>query len=393
MLAFLLVIIYFAFISLGLPDSLLGTAWPSIYTQFGVPISWAGIISFTILGGTIISSFFSGRVIRKLGTGKTTAISVLMTAIALFGISLSSNIVMMFLFAIPLGLGAGSVDAALNNFVALHYKARHMSWLHCFWGVGATAGPIVMSYCLVRGGWKYGYASIGFIQVVLVIILFASLPVWRRFSQQIKTEHGEGKLVPYNKILGIKGMKPVLTAFMSYCAVEATAGLWGSSFLVISRGISPETAASWVSLFYLGITIGRFVSGFLMIRMNNKTIIRLGWGIMLIGLIMIIIPFDNIVLQCAFFILGIGGAPLYPALIHDTPANFGKENSQSIIGFQMACAYIGSTFMPPIFGFIGEYINMSLLPYFLLMFTLMMIFTIERLFEINSRGQNSPDSN
>ncbi len=384
MLTLLLVIIYIAFISLGLPDSLLGTAWPAAYGELGVAVSMAGFLSAVISCGTIISSLLSSRIIRRFGTGITTTVSVAMTAAALFGISLSNSFWIMFLFAIPLGLGAGSVDAALNNFVALHYKARHMNWLHSFWGVGASAGPVIMSFFLTRGSWRSGYSAIGWIQIALVVILIASLPLWKLVSTGAQTSKGSGKAYSITELIKIKGAKPALVTFFCYCSVEATAGLWGSSFLVFSRGISPETAASWVSLYYFGITFGRFMSGFLTMRINNKKLIRMGLGLIVLGILLIMVPTVDFILLCGFFMIGLGCAPIFPSLLHDTPENFGAEMSQSMMGLQMASAYIGITVMPPLFGLLGQHISMSLMPVYLMVIAIVMIVMVERLNRIKA---------
>jgi len=385
MIALLLAIIYLAFISLGLPDSLLGTAWPAAYQELGVSVSMAGLVSAVISCGTIISSLLSSRVIRRLGTGLTTTISVSMTAAALFGFSLSPGYWAMVLFAIPLGLGGGSVDAALNNFVALHYKARHMNWLHSFWGIGASLGPVIMSYYLARDGWRSGYSAIGWIQAGLVIILIASLPLWKRSPNGEQAEKTDVKVLSIRELVKIEGAFQALTAFFCYCAVESTAGLWGSSFLVLSRGISPETAASWVSLYYFGITFGRFMSGFLTMRVSNKNLVRIGLCLIVLGILLIMIPSVDFILLCGFFMIGLGCAPIFPALIHDTPENFGADVSQSMIGLQMACAYIGITAMPPIFGLIGQHVSMGLLPFYLAVIAAVMIAMLERLNRIKAR--------
>ncbi|NTV91055.1 MAG: MFS transporter, partial [Clostridiales bacterium] len=253
MITILLVIIYLSFISLGLPDALLGSAWPSMYGQLQVPVSYAGIISMVITGGTIISSLFSDKLIRRLGTGRVTTLSVLMTAVALFGFSTSRSFPLLLLWALPYGLGAGSVDTALNNFVALHYKARHMSWLHCFWGVGATLGPYIMGFCLTRNlGWNSGYRIIFIIQILLTAVLFFSLPLWKNSDGKLSEAHHSEKSLKIKELLKLAGAKPALVAFFCYCGLETTAGLWGSSYLVIARGVAADAAAKWIALFYLG---------------------------------------------------------------------------------------------------------------------------------------------
>jgi len=375
MATLLLIIIYLAFISLGLPDSLLGTAWPAIMTDMSLLVSYAGILSVIISGGTIISSVLSERIIRRFGTGTVTAVSVTLTAIALLGCSLSRDFWMLCILAVPLGLGAGSVDASLNNFVALHYKARHMSWLHCFWGVGATAGPMIMSFFLAgEGGWKSGYRTIGIIQVCLIIVLFISLPLWRKVGEGAGQQELSGEPVGMLSILGKPGAKPALLTFFSYCAVEAAAGLWGGSYLVLNKGITAGTAAKWVSMYYFGITLGRFAAGFITMKMDNRTLVRLGQGIIAAGLICIILPLGkNSLLPAGFLLMGIGCAPVFPCLLHETPKRFGKDLSQALMGIQMASAYVGATAMPPLLGLMAQHFSFTIYPYYLLAVTAMMI--------------------
>jgi len=385
MFTILLVIIYISFISLGLPDALLGSAWPSMYGGLGVPVSYAGIISMIIAGGTILSSLYSGKLIKRLGTGKVTAFSVCLTAAALFGFSISHSFVWLCVWAVPYGLGAGSVDSALNSFVALHYKARHMSWLHCFWGVGASLGPYVMGYCLTRGlEWNSGYRIISVLQIVLTATLIFSLPLWKK--AKISAEQGEiiHKTLSIRGLIAIPGAKPALTAFLCYCGLETTTGLWGSSYMVLERGLSTDTAAKWTSLFYLGITFGRFVSGFVTMRLGDRNMVRLGQGITAIGIIALMLPAGNLIMCAGFILIGLGCAPIFPSLLHATPANFGKELSQSIMGVQMASAYIGSTFMPPLFGLIAEHVSIALYPFFLVIFVILMIVMAERLNKSNA---------
>lgn len=380
MITILLIIIYLSFISLGLPDSLLGTAWPTMRIDMALPVSYAGILSFIITGGTIISSLLSDKVIRRFGTGKVTAVSVAMTAFALLGFSISPGFWWLCILAVPLGLGAGSVDTALNNFVALHYKARHMSWLHCFWGVGATAGPIIMSIFLGRpSGWKIGYRTIGIIQVCLVIILFASLPLWKKIGGNAETEELNGDSPRFIDILRVNGAKPAFLTFFCYCALESSAGLWGSSYLVLVKGLSSETAAKLVSLYYFGITLGRFISGFITMKLRNSSLIRIGAAVIIMGLVCLLLPVNIVLIQTVgFLLIGLGCAPVFPSLIHETPIRFGKELSQAFIGIQMACAYIGSTFMPPIFGFVAQNTSFALFPFFLLAALILMILANER---------------
>lgn len=386
MTTLLLVIIYIAFISLGLPDSILGSAWPSMYKGFDVPISYAGIISMIIAAGTIVSSFFSDKLIKKLGTGLVTAISVAMTCVALLGFAFSNSFYQLCIWGIPYGLGAGSVDAALNNYVALNYKSRHMSWLHCFWGVGATAGPYIMGLCLTRGlRWNYGYLTIGIIQVILVVFLLVSLPLWKKVSRKNEIEQqSSGSSI--RDTLKIKGVKHVLIAFFCYSTLEATTGLWTGSYMVLCKGISAETAAKWTSLFYLGITAGRFLSGFITDKIGDKNMIRGGQAMVILGIFMMIIPGSKSIMLASLIILGIGCAPIYPSIIHSTPDNFGADKSQSVIGMQMAFAYTGCTFMPPLFGLISQYISAKLLPIYLFIFVILMIIMLEKLNRIKRKG-------
>lgn len=381
MYSILLMIIYMAFISLGLPDSLLGSAWPEMYGQLGVSISYAGIVTMIIASGTVVSSLLSDRLTRRLGAGLVTAISVLMTAVALFGFSVSSSFIMLCVWAVPYGLGAGAVDSALNNYVALYYKSRHMSWLHSFWGVGAALSPYIMGYSLTRGyGWNNGYRIVFIIQMVLVAILFISLPLWKRKANKDSSSKNHSRALGLFEILKIRGVKLVLITFFCYCALESTAGLWASSYLVEFRGIDTEMAARFASLFYLGITIGRFLSGFISDKLGDRTLIRYGIIVVLFGIIMVVIPISsNIMTLTGLGIIGLGCAPIFPSIIHATPSNFGENNSQAIIGVQMASSYAGTTLMPPIFGFIAENISIGIYPFYLIIFAVIMIIMSEKL--------------
>lgn len=380
MFSLLLALIYVSFISLGLPDSLLGSAWPQMQESLGVSLSLGGVISFLITASTILSSLMSHRVIQRFGTGCVTMCSVAMTAIALFGFSLSDSFFALCLWAIPYGLGAGSVDAALNNFVALHCKAKHMSWLHCFWGIGATGGPYIMGLCLSRGmGWQAGYRTISFLQMALTLILLLSLPLWKK--QELPLSGGETvrpQTPQWGKLLKRPGVKAALTAFFFYSALELTTGLWGSSYMVAVRGISAETAAKWISLFYLGITAGRFFSGFLTLRFSDDTMVRLGEGTAIVGIVLMLLPLHNLFLCVGLILTGLGCAPIYPSLLHATPQRFGKSLSQSLMGTQMAISYLGSTTMPPVSGFLSEKISMGLYPVLLLVFALCMAILTEK---------------
>lgn len=381
MVHMLLAIIYLAFISLGLPDSLLGAAWPTMYPEFGVPVSYAGIISMIIAAGTIVSSLQSDRLTRLLGTGKVTAISVAMTAAALFGFSFTKSFWILCVWAVPYGLGAGSVDAALNNYVALHYKSRHMSWLHCMWGLGATVGPYLMGYALSGGqGWNIGYRYIGMIQIVLTAILIFSLPLWKgRNTGPAGTEEVEAKALSMKKILEIPGAKEVMVCFFCYCAVEQTVILWASSYLTLYKGMSADMAASFASIFFIGITVGRAVSGFITIKLNDTQMIRMGQALIAIGVFIMLLPGTSMISLVGLAFIGFGCAPIYPCIIHSTPDHFGADKSQAVIGVQMASAYVGTCLMPPLFGLIANHITVSLLPIYLLILLALMVIMHERL--------------
>lgn len=382
MVHLLLAIIYLAFISLGLPDALLGAAWPSMYPQFDVPVSYAGIISMIIALGTVVSSLQSDRLTKKLGTGKVTALSVLMTAMALFGFATSHSFGMLCLWAIPYGLGAGSVDASLNNYVALHYESRHMSWLHCMWGIGASAGPYIMGYALTAGwGWNSGYHIIAVLQIVLTAILLCSLPLWKQRPAEVLQDGKvqNVKALSIREVLQLAGAREILVCFFCYCALEQTTGLWASSYLTLHKGVSADTAASFASMFYLGITVGRALSGFLTMKLNDVQMIRLGEVIIGIGVLVMLLPFGQRLSLTGLILIGLGCAPVYPCVIHSTPAHFGADKSQAIIGIQMACAYVGTCLMPPVFGLIANHITVALLPVYLLIILVLMVIMHELL--------------
>lgn len=370
----LLVIIYLSFISLGLPDSLLGAAWPSMYQELNAPISYAGAISMIIAFGTIVSSLQSDRLTRRLGTGKVTAISVGMTALALFGFSISSSFWMLCLWAIPYGLGAGSVDAALNNYVALHYESRHMSWLHCMWGVGASVGPYIMGYVMTGGGsWNGGYRVIAILQIVLTMILVFSLPLWKSRPVLADGQEIQTKALSIREVFQIRGAKEVMICFFCYCALEQTTGLWASSYLTLYKGVAADVAAAFASLFYVGITIGRALSGFLTMKFDDVRMIRMGECLIGLGVVIMVLPFGRELALAGFLIIGLGCAPIYPCVIHSTPAHFGAERSQAVIGIQMASAYVGTCLMPPVFGLIANSISVALLPVYLCIILVLMI--------------------
>ena len=381
MFCLLLTIIYLSFISLGLPDSLLGAAWPSMYPGLGVPMSYSGILFFIISAGTVLSSLLSDRLTRRLGTGRVTAISVGMTAAALFGFSVSRSFPLLCLWAIPYGLGAGSVDAALNNYVALHLASRHMSWLHCMWGIGASVGPYIMGFALAqKAGWPMGYRIIGIIQLVLTLLIIFTLPLWKEKAASVDAQDTPpSKPLGLRDILRITGTKEILITFFCYCALEQTTSLWASSYLVLCKGLSTEAAAKFASLFFLGITVGRVTNGFLTLRLNDTQLIRMGQGIIGVGLLFFLLPLRENAALAGLTLVGLGCAPIYPSIIHSTPAHFGAARSQAIIGVEMASAYIGNCLMPPLFGWIASNISIAIFPFFLFALLVLMIFMHEAL--------------
>lgn len=385
MVSFLLAIIYLSFVSLGLPDTLLGAAWPSIYGELGVPVSFAGIISMIIAIGTVVSSLFSDKLTKKMGAGKITAISVGMTAFALLGFSFSNSFWWLCLCALPYGLGAGSVDAALNNYVAIHYESRHMSWLHCMWGVGTIIGPNIMGYALTNGqSWKSGYRDVSLLQMILTVLLVISLPLWKKNvldkEESVKeTTQYRTESLSLLQIVRIKGAKEVILTFFCYCSIEQTAMLWASSYMNLHGGMSVEIAASCASIFFIGITVGRFLNGFLTMKFNDTQLIRIGTILIVVGAITLMIPLGNSFSIVGLILMGLGCAPIYPCIIHSTPVHFGVDKSQAMIGVQMASAYAGTCLMPPLFGLIANHIDVALLPIYLLVLTVVMIFLHERL--------------
>lgn len=379
MFSLLLAIIYMAFVSLGLPDSLLGSAWPVMQEELSVPLSFAGLLTMVISACTIVSSLFADRVIHKFGTGAVTAVSVAISALALFGFSVSGSFPVLFIWAIPYGLCGGAVDAALNNYVAVHYSSRQMSWLHACWGVGVTISPNIMSFCLLKQfGWEMGYRTVGVLQLALALFMFSTLSVWKKKTEEKEEEDAPTKVVSIPKALKIRGVPMVLVSFFCYCTIEATAGLWASSYMVGFRGVAAETAASFTALFYLGETVGRFLNGVIADKFGDKKMIRIGVLGMILGIMMMLLPFETDgVALCGLVVIGLGAAPVYPCIIHSTPENFGKENSQSLVGIQMASAYCGTTFMPPVFGLIAQFVNVSLYPMFLAVFAVLLLVLTE----------------
>ena len=380
MVSLLLAIIYLSFISLGLPDALLGAAWPTMCVEFDVPVSFAGMVSITISIGTIISSLCSDRVSRWLGTGKVTAISVAMTALALLGFSLSNQYWMLILFAIPYGLGAGSVDAGLNNYVALHYASRHMSWLHCMWGVGASIGPYIMGYALTGGqGWNMGYRYIALLQMALTGVLIVSIPLWKSREVVAKADpEVRGKALRFSEILTIPGAVEAMMAFFCYCALENTAILWSATYLVQCLGLDADTAASFASTVLIGITVGRGASGLLTYKFNDTNMIRIGEAVIGLGIVLMILPLGQLCRMGGLLLVGLGCAPIFPCMLHATPDHFGAERSQALIGLEMASAYVGILVAPPFFGLIVDSYSASLMPVYCGAILILMIVMCEQ---------------
>lgn len=380
MASLLLPLIYLAFISLGLPDALLGSAWPSMYTQMGADLSWAGIVSMIISACTILSSLASARLNIALGTGKVTAYSVLLTAVALLGFSFSGRFWQLCLWAIPYGLGAGSVDAALNAYVSLHYKSRHMSWLHCMWGIGTMISPMVMGRVLAGGGpWTSGYRYIALFQILLSAVLFFSLPLWQGRTAGTEAEAASPQALSLGQVFCLPGAREVMLCFFCYCALETTAGLWASSYLTLTKGVAAGTAASFASLFYIGITAGRAACGFLTLKFNDTQMIRMGQCILAAGVLALLLPGPQILALSGLVLVGLGCAPIYPSIIHSTPEHFGADRSQAVIGIQMASAYLGNLAMPPLFGLLANNITPALFPFYLLALLVLMVFMHEQL--------------
>lgn len=377
----LLAIIYLSFISLGLPDTIIGVTIPSLQNDFNISLATGGILSMVLIGGTVLSSFLSDKIIKKIGTGKVVALSCLLTGSSLLLFSLSPSFIFLVLLAFPLGFGGGTVDVALNNYVAHNFKAHHMNWLHSFWGLGATLGPIIMSWNLKNSTWRGGFGTISTLQLGLALLLFLSLPVWTHHSKKIPSEHHNA---PKNNVFKINGVPFALVTMLLYCATEIGTGLWGSSFLISVKGFTPTIAARFIAFYYFGITIGRLLSGFVSFKLNNNQLIKLGLSIATCGIILIVLPLPNIIIGTGVILTGLGLAPIFPSMIHETPNRFPKELSQRIIGFQMGFAYIGSAIVPPILGVIYQTINLSLFPYAQLLLLALLFVVTHKLAKIKT---------
>ena len=373
MIQLLLAVIYLAFISLGLPDSLLGTAWPVMYGELGVPVSASGLVSMIISLGTILSSLQSYRFTHRFGPGKVTAVSTALTAAALLGFSFSRSYPALLFWAIPYGLGAGSVDASLNNFVATHYASRHMSWLHCMWGIGASISPYIMSAALTGSGWPAGYRTVAVIQMTLAALFFLTLPLWKRAGAAPGGEaQAKDKPLTLRQVFSISGVPPLIGTFFCYCALEQTAFFWSASYLVLHHHFAEEQAASLVGLVFIGMTLGRAVSGFVTMKLSDRQMIRLGSAVIAVGLAVLLLPLGTASLSAGLLLVGLGCAPIYPSIIHSTPTLFGADRSQAIIGVQMAAAYLGSLLMSPLFGLLADLCSPALFIPYLAVFLILM---------------------
>jgi len=386
MATLLLLVIYLTFISLGLPDSLLGAAWPVMRHDLEAPLGAAGALSFTVTIGTIVSALSTSRVVRGIGTARTTMISVALTAGALFGFSVAPSVVWLMFFAVPLGLGGGAVDSALNHYIAANYKAHHMSWLHCFWGVGVTVSPMIMAAYLDEGAWRDGYLTVGLIQTGIAAMLLASLPLWKR-TEKKRANGGQARQADApgsapdepSKPKNASGVKFALGTFLFYCGVEVTAGLWGSSYLVNIKGFSADDAAMWVSIYWAGLTAGRLFNGFVTFRYSSKTLIRAGEIITLAGTALMLLPLPTGFTLAGFLITGLGLAPIFPSMLHETPARFGEAHAGRIMGYQFATAYTGAAVLPPLLGVLAEYVTIGVFPLYIVLMAASMLFATERL--------------
>lgn len=369
----LLAIIYIAFISLGLPDSVFGVSWPVMHMDFHLDQSFASVITIIIACGTVWTSMFAGKVIRKFGTGKVSAISICLTALSLVSISFAPSVSFVILFMIILGIGAGAVDAGMNDYVSRHYKPQHMSWLHCFWGVGVTVSPLIMALSLKEDNWRLGYRRVSVLLFIIAVIMLFSLPLWKRMSKnEFKESVDEKRISDREKIhpITIKGVGLAMLILALYCSVEMILGTWGASFLVNTKGIDAATAARWISFYYGGIVVGRFINGFFSMRFSDKTLILCGISVGLLGAILLMLPINKTLLLCSLVLIGMGYGPIFPCSIHATVSRFGEKYSPDIVGYQMGGAYMGALVIQPLFGFIASKTTFLLMPYVLLVLTL-----------------------
>ena len=375
MATLLLIVIYIAFIGLGVPDSLFGTAWPAIYTDLNLPVSWASIVTIIVSCGTITSSLLSSWLISRFGTGKITAVSTLMTALALLGFSCSDSMLWLCLCAIPLGLGAGSIDTALNNYVALHYKASHMNFLHCFYGIGVSLSPYLMSLALSKGTWEGGYRAVFWFQLAIAALTVLALPLWKkvRHAQNGEEEEETPRVLSFPALMKMPKVRMACLVFIGYCALEYTCGTWGSTFLVNAKGAAADTAARMVTFYYVGLALGRFLSGVLAGRLHSRQLVKIGQMILLAAVVSLFLPLPFAFCSVSLFFIGLGNGPIFPNMLHLTPELFGKDLSQAVIGAEMATSYIGVLLAPALFGLIAQNVTAALFPVYLLVLYALMI--------------------
>lgn len=375
MATLLLIVIYIAFIGLGVPDSLFGTAWPAIYTDLNLPVSWASIVTIIVSCGTITSSLLSSWLISRFGTGKITAVSTLMTALALLGFSCSDSMLWLCLCAIPLGLGAGSIDTALNNYVALHYKASHMNFLHCFYGIGVSLSPYLMSLALSKGTWEGGYRAVFWFQLAIAALTVLALPLWKKVRHAQNGEEAEEtpRVLSFPALMKMPKVRMACLVFIGYCALEYTCGTWGSTFLVNAKGAAADTAARMVTFYYIGLALGRFLSGVLAGRLHSRQLVKIGQTILLAAIASLFLPLPSAFCSVSLFFIGLGNGPIFPNMLHLTPELFGKDLSQAVIGAEMATSYIGVLLAPALFGLIAQNVTAALFPVYLLVLYALMI--------------------
>ena len=387
MVSLLIAVIYLIFISLGLPDSLLGAGWPTMQTAFGVPSSYAGFVSMAIASMTIVSALLSPRIIRKVHTKWIVIVSIGLTVVGLLGFSFSGAYWMLFLFSIPYGLGAGAIDTAVNHYVANHYRSSVMNFLHCFYGVGTVISPNIMGLALRFAHWNEGYRWTAYLQLLILVIVVVSLPLWKKNEAASGDEKpGEtAESAGIRESIRLPGVVLTLIAFFTYCAAESTCSLWTSSYFAGTKeGLSDSLIASFGSLVFIGLMLGRLISGFVSNKLGDKTMIRIGIALEIAGILLIMIPVKNYVVAAAGFVLaGAGMGPVYPALEHMAPERFGRKHSAAVIGLQMAAGYVGSTFMPLVFGFFQQMLTIRIMPVYLLILAALTI----GLLELSNRKQ------
>ena len=382
MYSLLLAVIYLIFISLGLPDSLLGSGWPTMQAAFGVSSSYAGYVSMAISFMTIISALISPRMIRKFHTKWIVIVSILLTVFGLLGFSFSTSYAMLYLFVMPYGLGAGAIDASVNHYVANNYSGSVMNFLHCFYGVGAVISPNIMALALSKARWNEGYRWTAYIQMAILLVCILSLPLWKKNESGTEAEEQAGAGI--GEALKVPGVILTLIAFFAYCSGEATCFLWTSSYFAgVKEGLSDGLVASFGSLIFGGLMLGRLISGFVSNKLGDRLLIRIGIIVEMTGIGLVMLPISHYrPAAIGFVIIGTGMGPVYPAFQHMAPTNFGKKYSAAVIGLQMASAYVGSTFMPMVFGNLQQHIGIWIMPIYLLIFAILNIGLLERTYVV-----------